>query len=149
MEFDVLIGMESKGSNKYFVWFKGVASVLFCKWRVPDTFGDVVTVKINISSDIVIINMIKILHSNVDYYPFTYRIILINKYSFSALISLLIVDWSTFNSCAISVSVIDCANIVATFLRFSSILKLCITKISLCNILFGKVVFMHFEDVKV
>jgi hypothetical protein len=59
----------------------------------------------------------------------------------------LIADLSTFNSCAISVSVIDCANRVATFLRLYSILKLCVTKITLCNVLFVKVMFMHFEEV--
>jgi hypothetical protein len=59
---------------------------------------------------------------------------------------LLIVDWSIFNSCAISVSVIDCANRVATFLRLSSILNLCVTKISLCNIVLVKVMFVHLEQ---
>lgn len=49
----------------------------------------------------------------------------------------------------ISISVIDCANRVATFLRLSSILKLCVTKIALCNILLVKLSFMHFEEVLV
>ena len=56
----------------------------------------------------------------------------------------LIADWYTFNYWAISVSVIDCANRVATFLRLSSILKLCVTKIVICIIIFVKVMFMHF-----
>jgi len=59
----------------------------------------------------------------------------------------LIVDWSTFSSYAISASVVDCAHNVATFLRLSSILKLCVTKISLCTILWVDVMFMYSEQV--
>ena len=60
----------------------------------------------------------------------------------------LIVDWSTFNSCAISISVIDWANNVAIFPHLSSSLDLCVTKISLCILLFVKGIFMHFEETK-
>jgi hypothetical protein len=53
---------------------------------------------------------------------------------------------SGFKTGAIPISVIDCANKVATFLRLSSILKLCVTKIVICNILFVRVMFMRFEE---
>ena len=51
-----------------------------------------------------------------------------------------------FKTGAIPISVIDCASTVATFLCLSSILKLCVTKSVICNILFVRVMFMRFEE---
>ncbi len=52
---------------------------------------------------------------------------------------------SGFKTGAIPISAIDCPSTVASFLRLSSILKLCVTKIVICNILFVRVMFMRFE----
>jgi len=53
---------------------------------------------------------------------------------------------SGFKTGAISISVIDCASTVATFLCLSSILSLCLIKAVICNILFVRVMFMRFEE---
>src|SRR5215475_14808459 len=62
----------------------------------------------------------------------------------ATLISRPMIDQSSFSFIHYPVSLIDCVNEVATFLRLASILNLCVTKFVICNIYLVKVMFMHF-----